>query len=142
MIFMIKCCRTTYCIEPHDTLKIIHLEQFDKFFDYMNVSNFDAGKRQRKLFKQPYRSAQDFRLKVKSIILDFNPWLSYHCLQWLLEEFLPYLDSWETSVMERPGFTDVEKKKMLLSQPTLDGLRMTGMYVYNYDHNDLPSSVV
>ena len=44
--------------------------------------------------------------------------------------------------MERPGFTDVEKKKMLLSQPTLDGLRMTGMYVYNYyncDHNDLLS---
>ena len=43
-----------------------------------------------------------------------------------MDEFLPYLDSWETSVNERPGFTDVEKKKMLLSQPTLAGLRMTG----------------
>ena len=41
----------------------------------------------------------------------------------MLDEFLPYLDSWETSVKERPGFTEVEK---LLSQPTLDGLRMTG----------------
>ena len=47
----------------------------------------------------------------------------------MLEEFLPYLDYWETSVMERPGFTDMEKKKMLLSQPTLDGLRMTDMYI-------------
>ena len=105
------------------------VNMFDKFFDCMNVSNFDAGKRQRKPFKQSYRSAKDFRLKVKSIILEFNPWLSYYCLQWLLEEFLPYLDSWETSVMERSGFTDVEKKKMLLSQPTLDGLRTTGTYI-------------
>ena len=47
----------------------------------------------------------------------------------ITEEFLSYLDSWETSVMERPGFIDMEKKKMLLSQPILDGLRMTGMYI-------------
>ena len=27
------------------------VDMFDKFFDCMNVSNFDAGKRQRKPFK-------------------------------------------------------------------------------------------
>lgn len=43
-----------------------------------------------------------------------------------MDEFLPYLDSWEASVAQRDGFTDVQRKKMLLSQPTLDGLRMTG----------------
>ena len=37
---------------------------FDKFFDIMNVSNFSNGKMQRKVFKNPYRSSHDFRLKV------------------------------------------------------------------------------
>ena len=40
---------------------------------------------------------------------------------------MPYLDKWETSVKERDGFTDSEKQKMLLSQATLSGLRMTSM---------------
>ena len=39
-------------------------EMFDKFFDCLNVSNFDAGKRSRNVFKSPYRSGHDFRLKV------------------------------------------------------------------------------
>ena len=38
---------------------------FDKFFDLLNVSNFDSGKKERKPFKDPHRSATDFRLKVK-----------------------------------------------------------------------------
>ena len=39
---------------------------FDKFFDALNVSNFDSGKHERKPFKDPYRSASDFRLKVRT----------------------------------------------------------------------------
>ena len=31
-------------------------EMFDKFFDCLNVSNFDAGKWSRNVFKSPYRS--------------------------------------------------------------------------------------
>ena len=38
---------------------------FDKFFDCLNVTNFDAGKRSRNAFKSPYRSEKDFRLKVR-----------------------------------------------------------------------------
>ena len=45
---------------------------------------------------------------------------------------MPYLDSWEASVEQREGFTDVEKKKMMLSQPTLEGLRMTGNFYIRY----------
>lgn len=37
---------------------------FDKFFDSLNVSNFTNGKHKRKVFQQPYRSSNDFRLKV------------------------------------------------------------------------------
>ena len=37
---------------------------FDKFFDALNVCNFDSGKHERKPFKDPYRSDSDFRLKV------------------------------------------------------------------------------
>ena len=39
-------------------------DMFDKFFDSLNVYNFDSGKHDRKPFKDPYRSASDFRLKV------------------------------------------------------------------------------
>ena len=31
-------------------------QMFDKFFDIMNVTNFDNGKKQRKPFKNPYIS--------------------------------------------------------------------------------------
>ena len=40
-------------------------DMFYKFFDALNVCNFDSGKRERKSFKDPYRSSKDFRLKVK-----------------------------------------------------------------------------
>ena len=39
-------------------------QMFDKFFDIMNVTNFDNGKKQRKAFKNRYISGDDFRLKV------------------------------------------------------------------------------
>lgn len=46
-----------------------------------------------------------------------------------METFLPYLDKWEKSVWSRKGFTDAEIKRMILSQETLDGLRMTSMFI-------------
>ena len=47
-------------------------------------------------------------------------------MQWIKNEFLPYLDNWEESVESRSGFTNGEKKRMMLSHETLLGLRMTG----------------
>ena len=46
--------------------------------------------------------------------------------QWLENEFLPYLDRWEKSVIDRQGFSDQAKKRMMLSTETLLGLRVTG----------------
>ena len=40
------------------------IAKMDKFFDCFNVSSYSAGKRNRKPFLQPYRSAEDFRLTV------------------------------------------------------------------------------
>ena len=39
-------------------------EMFNKFFDCLNTSNFTVGKQQRNVFKNPYYSAEDFRLTV------------------------------------------------------------------------------
>ena len=53
-------------------------------------------------------------------------WVAIHFMfQWLEDTFLPYLKEWEDSVAARPGFTDAQKKRMLLSEETLDGLRVT-----------------
>ena len=40
------------------------IEKMDKFFDVFNVSSFSQGKLKRKVFQQPYRSPNDFRLTV------------------------------------------------------------------------------
>lgn len=46
--------------------------------------------------------------------------------QWIHEEFLAYLDKWEKSVKERPGYSKSQKKRMMLSPETLLGLKITG----------------
>ena len=38
----------------------------NKCFDCFNVSNFNSGKLKRKVFQDPYRSADDLRIKVCS----------------------------------------------------------------------------
>lgn len=91
--------------EAKETAKFVAI--FDKFFDCLNVSSFEKGKRARKVFQNPYRKATDFRLR------------------WLEQEFIPYLDQWEKSVEERPGFCKLERKHMLLSPETILGIRIT-----------------
>ena len=46
-----------------ETAKFVSM--IDKFFDCLNVNNYDTGRLKRKVFKQPYRSGTDFRLKVR-----------------------------------------------------------------------------
>ena len=45
-----------------ETVRFITM--MDKFFDCLNVNNFSMGNKNKKPFKQPYRSADDFRLTV------------------------------------------------------------------------------
>lgn len=46
-----------------------------------------------------------------------------------LTEFCEYLEKWEESVKKRKGFKDDEKKRMMLSEETLAGIRMTGTFL-------------
>lgn len=60
--------RLTGGAEVEETAKFI--EMMDKFFDCLNVGDFNSGKLSRNAFKSPYRSASDFRLKVFPLIHD------------------------------------------------------------------------
>eukprot|EP00731_Ephydatia_muelleri_P028880 Em0020g524a len=92
-------------VEAAETAKFLIM--FDKFFDCLNVSNCSEGHQQRKPFREPYRSADDFRLK------------------WLEEDFLGYISDWETYVKNIDGVSQKMRQKMLLSPQTLLGLKMT-----------------
>ena len=48
--------------ETSETAKFIKM--MDCFFDCLNVNSFTVGKKKRKVFQDPYRSSDDFRLKV------------------------------------------------------------------------------
>ena len=48
--------------DAKETAKFV--EYFDKFFDCLNVGDFESGKKARNPFKDPFRSGSDFRLKV------------------------------------------------------------------------------
>ena len=45
-----------------ETAKFISM--IDKFFDALNVTDINSGKKQRKPFQSPYRKIDDFRIKV------------------------------------------------------------------------------
>lgn len=53
-------------------------------------------------------------------------------LQFLKKEFLPYLEEWKESVDKREGYTKAAKKRMLLSQETLEGIHFTSMSIILY----------
>ena len=58
-----KALRLTGGEEVYETARFVSM--VDRFFDSLNVNTFTYGKFKRKAFQDPYRSEQDFRLKVK-----------------------------------------------------------------------------
>ena len=51
--------------------------------------------------------------------------------QWLENIYPPYLDAWQTSINRREGFSQRQRKRMILSTETLLGLQITGMLCYH-----------
>ena len=49
-----------------ETAKFI--EMIDKFFDCVNVTNLNCGRKKRKRFQKPYEKTDDFRLKVHYLV--------------------------------------------------------------------------
>lgn len=84
---------------------------FDKFFDCLNTRRIGEGKESRKPDKEPYWSVKDERFT------------------WLENSFLGYLKEWEKSVHDRPGFDKLAREKMMISQETIEGLKMA---VYSF----------
>nr|XP_054762951.1 uncharacterized protein LOC129269470 [Lytechinus pictus] len=79
----------------------------DLFFDCLNVSNVTDCKKKRKLSLEPYRSSDDWRFTF------------------LEEDFLSFLNEWESEGMVVEGLSRAERGKLLLSKATFDGLTMT-----------------
>ena len=52
---------------------------------------------------------------------------SHILIQWLEHQFLPYLEEWEQYAMSKEGLALKEKEKLILSKPTREGLKITGM---------------
>lgn len=50
-------------------------------------------------------------------------------LQWLENDFLGFLSRWNESVQQQMNCTPAQKQTMLLSQQTMEGIQMTGMYM-------------
>ena len=57
-----------------------------------------------------------------------HPVTKFSMWQWLENDFIGYLDDWAKAVAERdPGkYTNAERKKMMIPDETLGGLRRTG----------------
>ena len=118
--------------EVTETVKFIKM--MDHFFDSLNVNNFHTGKQKRKQFQDPYRSGDDFHLKVififvcpTSIMLHAVTTFATNPMQWLEDELLGYLQNWEGSVMAQSGLS-MKENSMLLSPETRFGIEVTGKY--------------
>ena len=48
---------------------VYFIDKIDKFFDTLKVSSFNKGKHKRKPFCEPFRSPNDFRMKVMISLL-------------------------------------------------------------------------
>ena len=55
--------------EAEETANFV--ENFDKYFDMLNVTNYTKCVTKRKKFQQPYRWANDFRLEVIQLYISF-----------------------------------------------------------------------
>ena len=42
-------------------------QMFDRFFDCLNVNDYESGKHSQNSFKDPYRSSKDFRLNIQRL---------------------------------------------------------------------------
>ena len=97
---------SVYGDEVRETVNFIN--HMNRFFDCLNVRNLYEGRDSGNRDLDAYTDANDPRL------------------QYLEETFLAYFEDWKESVKNRPGnFSRQEREKMLLSQQTLDGLKIS-----------------
>ena len=64
--------------DAKETAKFVDF--FDKFFDCLNVGDFETGMKTRNTFKAPYRSSSDFHLKVQLFQFHMNYYYVVTCI--------------------------------------------------------------
>ena len=67
---MKHCLEHTRGDKVEETVKFVRM--IDKFFDCLNVNSFTEGKHNRKPFQEPYRSKDDFRIKIHMLLYDIT----------------------------------------------------------------------
>ncbi|XP_071508744.1 uncharacterized protein [Diadema antillarum] len=91
---------------PETASTALFIRYINTFFDCMNVSQVNSGKRRRNAALRPYTDVSDWRFT------------------WLEEDFLSFLEEWETE-SQLKWLTDDDKDKFCLSKPTLKELMST-----------------
>jgi hypothetical protein len=81
---------------------------FNRLFDCFNTRHLYEAQQKRNDDLAPYTKKYDIRL------------------QWLENEFVPYLESWENYAMSKVGLSLEERRRLTLSHQTIEGLKMTG----------------
>ena len=137
-------CAFDYFGDPETKETEVFVRMFDRFFDCLNVRSPTEWYQKKKESLKPYTSPDDDRLQVYAkftclivklcmytCMLIGNVWnldivISLLC-QWLEHDFLGYLDEWESDA-KSSSLAASEKRRMTLSEATLQGLRITGMY--------------
>ena len=112
-------------VDATETARFV--KTFDRFFDMPNTRSIDECIYRRKPDLAVLRTAIIVHTNSQYVLIVVVVFLHVY-VQWLKEDFLGYLQEWDTSVEQRTGdFTEAERKKMRLSDETLEGLRMTGI---------------
>ena len=109
------------------------IRHFDYFFDCLNVCSPNEWYAKKKESLKPYTAADDSRLQViMHLVLCLHvSYMFVRTTQWLENDFLHYLGEWESEVNESNQAAQ-ERRKMMLSDETLAGLRITGYYLIFY----------
>lgn len=86
----------------------LFISNFDQFFDCLNVSRLLQDVKSRKRARAPYTTADDWRFK------------------WLKDDFLEkYINEWHRSSMAIVQIPKDERRRLCLSDQTLEGIRLT-----------------
>jgi len=100
---------------------------FNKFFDCLNTRSTKEYIKKRKSDVSPYESRGDERLKVSETCC--TSCYQTYFIQWLKDEFLPYLNNWKKEAAARSDLPPKDRQRLCLSRETLEGLQMTSKVV-------------
>lgn len=100
------------------------IKMFDKWFDCLNLRSLDQWIHKCKPNLKPYTSVDDPRFQVYTLNISSAQKcvIFFMSMQLLQDDFLGYLDQWESGTKDRVDLSASDKRKLLLSSETVEGL--------------------